>query len=405
MTNAALFGKKILLGVSGSIAAYKAALLVRQLRSEGAVIRVVMTPSSQDFITPLTLATLSNYRVYSDFTENREQGTWTNHVELGLWPDLFLIAPASANTLAGMASGKVDNFLLATYLSCRCNVMVAPAMDLDMFAHPATADNLRILESRGVGIIGPDSGELASGLHGKGRMTEPEDIIAYLRNWFWQQQPLQGLRMLVTAGPTWEAIDPVRFIGNRASGKMGLTIAEAFSDLGAAVSLIAGPGCPPSSHPLFERIDVESSDEMAEACFKRFPGSTVTIMAAAVADYKPVTIAPEKIKKTEKNIDIQLVKTTDILSKLGEMKQPGQVLVGFALETENELENALRKLSRKNLDLIVLNSLKDAGAGFGVDTNKVSFVYGPDKIITCEIKSKKEVAKDLVAQVQEMLNK
>jgi phosphopantothenoylcysteine decarboxylase/phosphopantothenate--cysteine ligase len=405
MRTSVLFGKKILLGVSGSIAAYKAALLVRQLRNEGAEVRVVMTSSAQDFITPLTLATLSSYRVYSDFTENSDQGTWTNHVELGLWPDLFLIAPASANTLAGMAIGKADNFLLATYLSCRSSVMVAPAMDLDMFAHPATEKNLLTLQANGVVVIGPETGELASGLHGKGRMTEPEDITDFLRAWFYSKQPLHGIRVLITAGPTWEALDPVRFIGNRSSGKMGVAIAEAFQEFGADVSLIAGPGCVSSSRTFIERIDVESSDEMAEACFTRFPGSTVTIMAAAVADYKPWSVSPEKIKKSSEHIDIKLTKTTDILSRLGDMKQPDQLLVGFALETENETENALRKLSRKKLDLIVLNSLRDNGAGFGTDTNKVSFVFGPEKIIVCETKSKKEVARDLTMQVLEMLRK
>jgi phosphopantothenoylcysteine decarboxylase/phosphopantothenate--cysteine ligase len=403
MNSSALYGKKILLGVTGSIAAYKSAVLVRELKKRGADVRVIMSKSAHDFITPLTLATLAEHRVYTDFTESKEQGTWNNHVSLGIWADLMIISPASANTISDMAQGKADSFLLATYLSARCKVALAPAMDLDMFAHDATSKNLEILSDRGHLIIGPEDGELASGLRGKGRMTEPEEIVNILEHYLLQHMPLIGKSILVTAGPTYEAIDPVRFIGNRSSGKMGFAIAEALAAKGANITLIAGPVTIQTAHPFIKRIDVESAEEMYRMCLANFDGADAVVMSAAVADYRPTNPYKEKFKKTEEHFSIDLVKNPDILAEMGKRKKPGQILVGFALETTNELEHALLKLERKNLNLIVLNSLKDQGAGFGVDTNQIKLIYSKEKISSFELKSKQEVAEDIANALTSLL--
>ncbi len=397
-------GKRVVLGVSGSIAAYKSAWLVRLLVKNGAEVRVVLTPSALDFVTPLTLATLSNHAVYSEFTESKDAGTWTNHVELGLWGDLFLIAPATANTLAAMASGRCDNFLLAVYLSARCAVAVAPAMDLDMYAHASTQENLAVLAKRGVKVIDAEEGELASGLSGKGRMAEPEHIIDQLTHGLLEQAPLYGKRALVTAGPTHEPIDPVRFIGNHSSGKMGFAIAEQLASLGAAVELITGPVALSTAHPRIRTTRVQTAQEMHDACMMHSDECDIVVMSAAVADYRPSIRAAQKIKKADADMNIQLEATTDILAALGSRKPHKQVLVGFALETDNEHENAQAKLVRKNLDLIVLNSLRDAGAGFGHDSNKVTFIDRHNKISTFELKSKSEVAADLADKIIDLCN-
>lgn len=397
-------GKRIVLGVTGSIAAYKSAWLVRLLVKLGAEVRVVMTPGALDFTTPLTLATLSNNPVHSDFTESKESGTWTNHVELGLWGDLMLIAPATANTLASMATGRCDNLLLAVYLSARCKVAVAPAMDLDMYAHAGTQENLARLTERGVLVVDAEDGELASGLSGKGRMAEPEHIIDQLTHWWLAQAPLYGKRALVTAGPTHEPIDPVRFIGNHSSGKMGFAIAEQLASLGAAVELVTGPVALSTAHPLIRTTRVQTAQEMHDACMLHSAESDIVVMSAAVADYRPSIRAAQKIKKDAAEMHIELEATTDILAALGSRKPQGQVLVGFALETNNELEHAQAKLARKNLDLIVLNSLRDEGAGFGHDTNRVTFIDRHNKISTFELKSKSEVAVDLANKIIDLCN-
>lgn len=393
-----LNGKKVLLGVTGSIAAYKTAFLVRLLIKEGASVKVVMTPAAKEFITPLTLSTLSKHPVLSDFTAG-PSGEWNNHVDLGLWADIMLIAPASANTIAKMAAGACDNLLLATYLSARCKVYLAPAMDLDMFRHPATAENLRKLESYGNMIIPPAHGELASGLVGEGRMAEPQSILQFLINELRKGLPLAGKKALVSAGPTYEAIDPVRFIGNHSSGKMGIAIAEELAHRGAEVTLVCGPGSVKANHPSIKRIDVVSADEMYEACTYEFATSDIGVMCAAVADYKPATVAGQKIKKTAGSRSIELVPTKDILAELGRMKKERQLLVGFALETESEEANAKSKLERKNLDFIVLNSLRDEGAGFRGDTNKISIIDKHNKTYNFELKSKAAAAVDIVNHI------
>ncbi|MEM9024009.1 MAG: bifunctional phosphopantothenoylcysteine decarboxylase/phosphopantothenate--cysteine ligase CoaBC, partial [Bacteroidota bacterium] len=365
-------GKHILLGVSGSIAAYKAAVLTRLLVKEGARVKVVMTPAAREFITPLTLSTLSKHPVISTYTDDPDSGAWNNHVELGLWADAMVIAPASANTLAKMAQGICDNVLMATYLSAKCPVFVAPAMDLDMYRHPASVANREQLAAFGHTVIAAGHGELASGLVGEGRMAEPEEILEVLQCAFGKESPLAGKKVLVSAGPTHEPIDPVRFIGNRSSGKMGFALAHAAAELGATVTLVTGPTALAIDHPQVERIDVETAAQMLEACRNAAADAQVVIMSAAVADYTPAEVADQKVKKQGNQWAIALEPTTDILAELGQQKPAGQVLVGFALETENELEHAKGKLARKNLDLIALNSLNDSGAGFGHDTNKVT---------------------------------
>ncbi len=386
-----LSGKKIVLGVSGSIAAYKSAVLTRLLVKAGAEVKIVMTPAARDFITPLTLSTLSRNPVLSAFTQG-EEGQWNNHVELGLWADVLVIAPASANTLAKLAQGLCDNLLLAVYLSARCPVFLAPAMDLDMLQHPATRDHLLKLRSWGHHLIDPAFGELASGLVGNGRMAEPEVILAYLENFFLNGNRLKGKKALVTAGPTHEAIDPVRFIGNNSSGKMGFAIAETLADFGADVSLVSGPTSLSLHHPNIQVKDVTSAEEMYNACKSIFPASDIAVLAAAVADFKPIVVSGQKIKKTEQNLVLELEKTRDIAAELGKLKRNGQFIVGFALETEHEVAHAETKLAAKNFDLVVLNSLNDAGAGFGHDTNQISIIDRKNGVKKFNLKTKKEVA-------------
>ncbi len=393
-----LTSKKIILGVCGSIASYKAAHLVRLLLKAGAEVQVVMTKDALSFITPLTLATLSKKPVLIDYFIP-ETGEWNNHVELGLWADILLIAPASANTLGKMATGICDNLLLATYLSAKCPVYFAPAMDLDMWKHPSTTQNVKQLQSYGNILIQPNAGELASGLIGEGRMAEPEEIIELLQQELKKKLPLVGKKALVTAGPTYEAIDPVRFIGNHSSGKMGFAIAEELYRLGADVTLISGPTALTLSSKTIKRIDVVSAEDVLKATLAEFSEADITVMSAAVADYKPEHVADQKIKKKEQEFSLNLIKTTDILAELGNKKRSDQVLVGFALETENELANAGDKLKRKNLDLIVLNSLNDKGAGFKSNLNKITIL---DKQLIAEtfvLKPKNEVAQDICRKI------
>jgi len=399
-----LSGKKILLGISGGIAAYKTASLVRLFIKAGAHVKVVMTPASKDFITPLTLSTLSKNPVYSSFYhEEDENAVWNNHVDLGLWADLFVIAPATANTLSKMVTGNSDNILIATYLSAKCPVYVAPAMDLDMYKHPSTKESFRQLESFGNKVIPAESGELASGLSGEGRMAEPENIVAFLEKDIEGKLPLRTKKILVTAGPTYEPIDPVRFIGNHSSGKMGFDIAKAAANEGAQVILVTGPTHLELKHPLVNVVRVTSSEEMYKACHKYFGTVDAAVAAAAVADYRPATVAPQKIKKSESTLTLQLEKTKDILASLGEKKMH-QFLVGFALETENEIENAKLKITKKNLDLIVLNSLNDKGAGFGSATNKVTFIDKNFNEEPMELKTKEEVAQDIINKIKNTYN-
>ncbi len=397
-----LKGKHIILGVTGSIAAYKAASLVRLLVKEGAEVKVVMTPLAKEFITPLTMATLSKNPILVDFY-NPENGDWHSHVALGLWADLYLIAPASANTIGKMAAGIADNLLLTTYLSAKCPVVVAPAMDLDMYRHPATQRNLEVLRSYGNMIVEPESGELASGLVGKGRMEEPERIAEFVKEYFQGRQDLQGKKILVTAGPTYEKIDPVRFIGNYSSGKMGFALAEELAGRGAEVVLVAGPVDLSVRHPAIRRLDVESAAEMRDAAVAEFPKCDAAILSAAVADFTPKTRTDEKIKRGKEDMRLELVPTHDIAADLGRMKRHGQVLAGFALETNDEENNALSKLRRKNFDFIVLNSLNDKGAGFGVDTNKVTIIDKEENKREYALKSKREVAGDIVDKLKEAL--
>jgi len=394
-----LSGKKIVLGVSGGIAAYKTATLVRLFIKAGAHIQVIMTPASKDFVTPLTLSTLSKNPVHSTFyNEENDNAQWNNHVELGLWADLMLIAPATANTLSKMVNGNCDNLLIATYLSAKCPVYFAPAMDLDMYKHPSTVASFHTLKQFGDIIIPAETGQLASGLSGEGRMAEPENIIAFLENDLESKLPLRGKKILVTAGPTYEAIDPVRFIGNHSSGKMGFDIAESAANYGAEVILISGPTHLNTINPVINLIRVTSAKEMYDACHEYFNSVDVAICAAAVADYKPKFVAEQKIKKTEASLIIELEKTEDILASLGKIKQ-NQFLIGFALETENEIENAKLKIQKKNLDLIVLNSLQDEGAGFGKATNKITFIDKDFIVELMDLKSKELVANDIMNKV------
>ena len=396
-----LSGKNILLGVSAGIAAYKTASLVRLFIKAGANVKVVMTPASKEFITPLTLSTLSKNPVFSEFThEEDENAVWNNHVDLGLWADYMIVAPATANTLAKMANGVCDNLLIATYLSAKCPVYFAPAMDLDMYKHGSTKRSLDILKKFGNTIIPAAFGELASGLVGEGRMAEPEEIISFLENDILDKLPLKGKRVLITAGPTYEAIDPVRFIGNYSSGKMGFEIAKVAAENGAEIFLVAGPTHLKLSHGLINTIPVESADEMYLEVHKYFSVCDVAVLSAAVADYKPKNPSVQKIKKQGETLILELIKTKDILASLGEIKK-NQFLIGFALETENELENAKIKLNKKNLDLIVLNSLNDKGAGFKSDTNKVTFIDKLENITNFDLKPKHEVAKDIVDKIIE----
>jgi phosphopantothenoylcysteine decarboxylase/phosphopantothenate--cysteine ligase len=398
-----LTGKKIVLGVSGSIAAYKSAVLTRLLVKAGAEVKVVMTADAHDFITPLTLSTLSKNPVLTDFIKDKS-GEWNNHVALGLWADALLIAPATANTLAKMANGLCDNLLLAVYLSCRNQVFFAPAMDLDMLQHPATTANIQKLQSYGNRQVDPGYGELASGLTGNGRMAEPEEILEYLSGFFNNQSVLKGKNVLVTAGPTHEAIDPVRFIGNNSSGKMGFAIAEALADKGAHVNLVTGPTQQYTKHPGINVKSITSAEEMHQVCTSLFPSSDITILSAAVADYKPAVRSEQKIKKKDETMTIELTKTHDIAASLGKMKHNGQIIVGFALETDQEQANALKKLESKNFDLIVLNSLNDKGAGFGHDTNKITIIDRQQQFKTYDLKSKKEVANDIVHAILEKIH-
>lgn len=397
-------GKKILIGVCGSIAAYKTALLIRLLVKAGAEVKVIMTPSATDFITPLTLSTLSKNPVGLNYF-NTQTGEWANHVEYGLWADVFIVAPATANTLGKMANGICDNLLIASYLSAKCPVFFAPAMDLDMYIHPSTKRNIDLLKSYGNQLIEVGHGELASGLSGDGRMEEPEIIFETLRNFFLNSNSLKGKKVLVTAGPTYEAIDPVRFVGNRSSGKMGFAIADQLALRGAEVKLVSGPTSLKNNNQNIQLIVVESAEEMFTACMSDFSKMDVIIMSAAVADYKPMEIADQKIKKKSDELSINLVPTQDILKQMGVMKKGNQFLVGFALETENEVANANDKLSRKNLDLIVLNSLNDIGAGFNSDTNKITIINKAGQQQSFEMKSKNEVAKDLVNVIVESITK
>ncbi|MEQ8583822.1 MAG: bifunctional phosphopantothenoylcysteine decarboxylase/phosphopantothenate--cysteine ligase CoaBC [Marinoscillum sp.] len=398
-----LEGKKVLLAVCGSIAAYKAAFFVRLLVKSGAEVKVIMTESAKDFITPLTLATLSKHPVLSSFYQN-ENGEWHNHVELGLWADLMIVAPISANTLSKMANGASDNLLTAVYLSARCPVMVCPAMDLDMYQHPATRRNLKTLADYGNIIIDAESGELASGLTGEGRMAEPEHILERVKSFFHQTQSFVGKKVMMTSGPTHESIDPVRFIGNHSTGKMGKAIALELANRGAEVEFISGPAAHAPHHPLIKVTKVTSAEEMFEAAKAYFELSDIGIFTAAVADYRPKEMATSKLKKKEQALNITLVPNPDIASQLGAMKKKHQFTVGFALETDEEQVNARKKLESKNLDVIVLNSLNHEGAGFAHDTNKVSIFDRHNKEQHFELKSKVEVAKDLVDFIEQSLN-
>jgi phosphopantothenoylcysteine decarboxylase/phosphopantothenate--cysteine ligase len=392
-----LKGKKIVIGITGSIAAFKAPALVRLFKKEGAEVKVMMTGSARDFVTPLTLSTLSGNPVISE-PFNPVDGSWNSHVDLGQWADAFILAPVSANSLAKMANGIADNFFLTAYLSAKCPVFFAPAMDLDMYRHPATQKNIQILQSYGNILIEPAVGELASGLCGAGRMEEPENIFILIRQFFAgeEKNKLAGKKVLVTAGPTHEAIDPVRYIGNNSSGRMGFSIAEACAGQGATVNLVSGPVSLKTGHPSINRIDVTSSEEMYLQCLAIADNADIIIMAAAVADFKPDRQYGSKLKKSNSSLEIKLVPTPDILASLGKAKKTGQVLAGFALETDNELENAGIKLKNKNLDLIILNSLKDKGAGFGTPTNKISILFKDGRTRDYPLKPKEEVAQDII---------
>ena len=399
-----LGGKKILLGITAGIAAYKTASLVRLFIKLGADVKVIMTPASKDFITPLTLSTLSKNPVHSTFYDKEDENElWNNHVDLGLWADYFIIAPATANTLSKMANGTCNNLLLATYLSAKCPVYFAPAMDLDMYKHPSTKQSLEKLQSFGNVMIPATSGELASGLVGEGRMAEPEDIVSFIEKDVLSKLPLKGKKVLITAGPTYEAIDPVRFIGNHSSGKMGFALAKAAANLGAEVVLIAGPSNESIQHSFVNRVDVVSADEMYETTHQYYRDVDIAILSAAVADYKPKNIANQKIKKKDAALTIELAPTKDILASLGAIKAH-QYLVGFALETNNEVENAKSKLKRKNLDAIVLNSLQDKGAGFATNTNKITIIDKNLNEKPFELKSKKEVAQDIMNEIINKIN-
>lgn len=393
-----LQGKKIILGITGSIAAYKAAILTRLLIRGGAEVKIILTPYGKEFITPVTLATLSINTVLTDFFKH-DDGSWNSHVDLGIWADIMIIAPATANTIGKMANGIADNLLLTTYFSAKCPVVVAPAMDLDMFRHPATRRNIDTLASYGNFIIEPVSGELASGLEGKGRMEEPEKIVAWLDDFFKKKSRFSGKRVLITAGPTFEKIDPVRFIGNFSSGKMGYSLAKAFADEGALVDLVSGPVHVSLENPGVKIHRVVSAEEMNHQAGTLFPEMDIVVFAAAVADYKPASQRPSKIKRTGDELTLTLVPTVDIAASLGRQKRPGQILAGFALESGNAIANATAKLYNKNLDLIVLNSLDEPGAGFNVDTNRIIIIGKDNNRKDFELKSKQDVAKDIVNEI------
>ncbi|WP_378172939.1 bifunctional phosphopantothenoylcysteine decarboxylase/phosphopantothenate--cysteine ligase CoaBC [Aquimarina sp. SS2-1] len=399
-----LGGKKILIGVTAGIAAYKTASLVRLFIKSGAEVKVVMTPAAKDFVTPLTLSTLSKNPVHSSFyDENDENAEWNNHVELGLWADFMVIAPATANTLSKMSTGNSDNLLLATYLSAKCPVYFAPAMDLDMYNHPSTHETFKKLQEFGNVMIPAESGELASGLVGQGRMAEPNNIVSFIENDILGKLPLKGQKVLITAGPTYEAIDPVRFIGNHSTGRMGIELAKSAANLGASVTLVLGPSSIEIIHDLITVIPVVSAASMYEAVVNEFDSCDIAIASAAVADYRPKEISDQKIKKSDSNFSIELERTTDILKWMGSVKKD-QFLVGFALETQNEEENAKNKLKTKNLDLIVLNSLNDKGAGFKGKTNKVTLINHKLEIKAFDLKTKAEVAEDIFNEIKELRN-
>jgi phosphopantothenoylcysteine decarboxylase/phosphopantothenate--cysteine ligase len=399
-----LSGKNILIGVTAGIAAYKITYLVRLFIKAGANVQVVMTPAAKDFVTPLTLSTLSKNPVHSTFYDIKDENeVWNNHVDLALWADYFVIAPATANTLSKMANGTCDNLLLATYLSAKCDVYFAPAMDLDMYRHHTTKENLQKLEQFGNVMIPAESGELASGLEGEGRMAEPETIMSFIENDIISRLPLRGKKVIITAGPTYEAIDPVRFIGNHSSGKMGFELAKQAANLGAQVILISGPSNEKVSHTLIQRVDVVSAEEMYQATHQYYKDADIAILAAAVADFKPAAIASQKIKKKDAGMVIELTPTKDILASLGAQKQH-QFLVGFALETNNALANAKGKLKRKNLDLIVLNSLEDKGAGFKKPTNKITIIDNKENIMEFNLKPKAAVAQDIFDEILKKIN-
>jgi phosphopantothenoylcysteine decarboxylase/phosphopantothenate--cysteine ligase len=401
-----LKGKHILIGVTGGIAAYKTATIIRLLVKEGAEVKVLMTENAKEFITPLTLSTLSKNPVLTNFFD-RVSGGWNSHVDLGLWADLFLVAPATANSVAKMAAGMADNLLLTTYLSARCPVFVAPSMDLDMLSHPATTINIETLRAFGNTILEPVSGELASGLTGKGRMAEPEDIVKEIESFFAKKksaEPLTGKRVLINAGPTREPLDPVRFISNYSSGKMGIALADAAAEYGADVDLVLGPVIIFPSCKSVNVINVVTSDEMADECITRFPDCDIAILSAAVADFTPETVSSQKIKKGSGNLILKLRPTTDIALTLGKLKKASQILAGFALETDNELANAMNKLARKKMDLIVLNSLGDPGAGFGYDTNKITIIDRDNNIDKFELKTKEDAARDILGKIITMIS-
>lgn len=400
-----LTGKKILIGITGSIAAYKIPLLVRLLKKDGAEVRVVMTPSAKDFVTPLTLSTLSGNPVLTHGFD-QESGKWESHVELGLWADLFVIAPASANTMAKMACGIADNYLLTVCLSAKCPVMFAPAMDLDMYKHQSTQHNIKTLVERGCIFVAPSSGELASGLCGEGRMEEPQKIYEKIKSFFQTKLNFSGKKVLITAGPTYEAIDPVRFIGNHSSGLMGVEIARAFADQGADVTLVLGPSNISPNRKNINLIPVTSAKEMYDAVMAFFPKTDIAVLSAAVADFRPEMVADQKIKKNPENdtFTIKLVKTEDILKSLGKIKTENQTVVGFALETENGLENAKKKLHTKNIDLIVLNEMNESGVGFKTKTNKISIITKNDEVTSYELKPKNEVATDILKAIYQYIN-
>ncbi|HYG41028.1 MAG TPA: bifunctional phosphopantothenoylcysteine decarboxylase/phosphopantothenate--cysteine ligase CoaBC [Cytophagales bacterium] len=399
-----LQNKKIIIGVCGGIAAYKVAYLIRGLVKEGAEVKVIMTSSAQKFITPLTLSTLSKNPVLSSFQKN-DSGEWNNHVELGLWADAMVIAPATASTIAKCATGNSDNFLCSVYLSARCPVFFAPAMDLDMYRHSSVQKNLSTLQSYGNNIIDAEEGELASGLIGVGRMAEPATIIAALNNHFTKKKLLKEKKILITAGPTFEALDPVRFIGNHSSGKMGYALAEAFAEYGGEVTLISGPTHLKTGNTGIRVVNVVSAQEMYEATKEVFNSTDIAVFAAAVADYRPCSIAPQKIKKTDAVYNLELVKNVDIAKELGKVKTKKQFTVGFALETDSELVNAFNKIKSKNFDLIVLNSLNDPGAGFKHDTNRIKIIDKNNKMKEFELKDKKEVALDIIESILSLISK
>ena len=399
-----LSGKNVLVGVTAGIAAYKTAHLVRLFIKAGAKVQVIMTPASKDFVTPLTLSTLSKNPVHSTFYDKDEENElWNNHVELGLWADLMVVAPATANTLSKMANGICDNLLLATYLSAKSKVYFAPAMDLDMYKHPSTKNTIEKLQDFGNIMIPAESGELASGLVGEGRMAEPSTIVSFIERDILNQLPLNGKKVLITAGPTYEAIDPVRFIGNHSSGKMGFELAKCAANLGANVILVTGPTNEKASHTLIKIVDVVSAQDMYDTVHTYYKDVDVAIAAAAVADYKPAKVEAQKIKKKDAEMSLNMIKTKDILASMGQLKK-GQFLIGFALETTNEIENAIGKLEKKNLDLIVLNSLQDKGAGFKNPTNKITIIDGAKKQIEFDLKPKVEVASDIFNEIIKRLN-